>query len=318
MTVAALATRSRLARSLVARTRPRPAKSSSRGTEVPPLTPRLQLARSVLVMVLVLSVSLLLHLGFVSSLQQRAAQGRAYNAFRAELARGTAPIGPTDADGAELLLGKPVAYLEIRSIGLELVVGEGTTAEVLFDGPGHRRDTPLPGQVGTSLILGRSAAYGGPFGRIDQLVVDDKITVTTGQGVFDFRVVGVRYEGDPLPAPVAAGAARLTLLTSAGPNFFPGGILRVDAELDGQAVVGPARAISSATLPDAERPLSNQTNTIWALALWMQALILLSVGVIWGWLRWGRAQAWIVFTPPLALVGLSASGELAKVLPNLL
>jgi hypothetical protein len=50
----------------------------------------------------------------------------------------------------------------------------------------------------------------------------------------------------------------------------------------------------------------------------MQALILLSVGAIWGWLRWGRAQAWIVFTPALLLVGMSAAGELAKLMPNLM
>ena len=318
MTVATLTLRARSLRPRRGDGGRRRGQTVARDTQVPPLSPRLQLVRSVLVVVLVLSLSLLAHLGFVSGLQQRAAQGRAYDSFRAELARGTAPIGPVDADGVELPRGTPVAYLEIRAIGMELVIGEGTTAEVLFDGPGHRRDTPLPGQIGTSLVFGRSAAYGGPFDRIDELVADDKITVTTGQGVFEFRVVGVRREGDPLLNPVAAGAARLTLLTSGGPNFLPGGIVRVDAELVGQAVVGSARAVSSAGLPADERPMSNQPDTLWALALWLQALIVMSVGVIWGWLRWGRAQAWIVFTPVLALVGLSAAGELAKLLPNLL
>ena len=318
MTVGAIALRAKALRPRRGEQPQRPAPQVRHGGQIPPLSPRLQLARSILIMMLVLSASLLLHLGFVSGLQQRAAQGRAYNAFRAELARGTAPIGPADRDGAQLALGTPVAYLEIRSIGLELVVGEGTNAEVLFDGPGHRRDTPLPGQIGTSIIVGRSAAYGGPFDRIGELVADDKITATIGQGVFDFRVIGVRHEGDPIPEPAAAGTARLTLVTSAGPNFFPGGLLRVDAELTGQAVVGEARSVTAAGLPDDERAMSNQTDTVWALALWMQGLILLSVGAIWGWLRWGRAQAWIVFTPPLALVGLSASAELAKLLPNLL
>jgi len=322
MTSTALAIRARFARPLGRRTSPRPKGGSALGVEVPPLTPRLQLARSILVAVLVLSASLLIHLAFVSGLQHRAAQGRAYDSFRAELARGTAPIGPTRDDGVELPVelpaGTPVAYLEIRAISLELVIGEGTTAEVLFDGPGHRRDTPLPGQVGTSVVFGRSAAYGGPFDRIGELVVDDKVSVTTGQGVFEFRVTGLRQEGDPLPTAAAPDAARLTLLTSLGPNFFPGGILRVDTELVGQSVVGPPRLVSTANLPADELAMSNQTDTVWALALWMQALILLSVGMIWGWLRWGRAQAWIVFTPALALVGLSASSELAKLLPNLL
>lgn len=292
--------------------------SAPQGHPVPPLGPKLQLARSVLIVTVVLSVSSLLHLGFVSSLQQRAAQGRSYDSFRAELARGTAPIGPADSEGVELDLGRPVAYLEIRSIGLEQVVGEGTTAEVLFDGPGHRRDTPLPGQVGTSVLFGRSASYGGPFDRLIDLAADDKITVTTGQGVFEYRVTGLRREGDPTPVPAAAGAARLTLITSDGANFFPSGLLRVDAELVGQPVIGPSRSVSAAGLPEDERAMENQTDTLWALALWMQGLIILSVAVIWGWLRWGRAQAWIVFIPALALVGMSAAGELAKLMPNLL
>jgi len=48
------------------------------------------------------------------------------------------------------------------------------------------------------------------------------------------------------------------------------------------------------------------------------ALMLLSIGGIWAWHRWGHAQAWVVFLPPLLLVGLAASGEAVRLLPNLL
>jgi sortase A len=318
MTASSMVLRAKLARPSGGKRAPRAERPVAKGEPVPPLTPKLQLFRSVLIVVVVMSISLLLHLGFVSSLQQRAAQGRAYSSFRAELARGTAPIGPADADGVELEMGRPVAYVEIRAIGLEAVVGEGTSAEVLFDGLGHRRDTPLPGQVGTSVVFGRRAAYGGPFDRISELTADDKITVTTGQGAFEYRVIGLRREGDPAPTAPAAGTSRLMLVTAAGPAFLPNGVLRVDTELVGQAVIGPARAMTTAGLPTEERAMENQTDTLWALALWLQGLILLSVGVIWGWLRWGRAQAWIVFTPALALVGMSAASEVAKLMPNLL
>lgn len=318
MNVSALALRSKSLRRARA-VRPLRAKQvGSVGGVVPPLSPRLQLVRSALIMVLVLAVCLLAHLFVLSSLQQRSTQRQNYDSFRAELARGTAPIGPTDADGAPLALGTPVAYLEIRAIGMELVVTEGSNGTVLFDGPGHRRDTPLPGQVGTSVVVGRNTSYGGPFGRLEELIADDKITVTTGQGVFDFRVIGVRREGDPVPPAPAGGTARLTLVTAAGSNLLPSGLLRVDAELTGTAVGGPARLIAASALPDEERAMAGQTDTLWALALWLQALVMLSVALVWGWLRWGRLQAWIVFVPPLALVGLSASGELAKLLPNLL
>jgi hypothetical protein len=278
----------------------------------------MQIVRAALVLVFVLSFTMMLQLVFLSSLQHRAAQGLKFDKFRAELARGTAPIGPTNEAGKVLPMGTGVAYLEIRAIGLEQVVLEGTTSGVLFDGPGHRRDTPLPGQIGTSVVFGRRAAFGGPFSDVAELRPDDVITVTTGQGAFEYKVLDVRHEGDPIPAPPAAGAARLLLVTADGAPFLPSGVVRVDAELVGSPVVGPPRLISPATLPAAERIMAGDPSTLWVLALWLQALIILSVGAVWAWHRWGRAQAWIVFLPLLLLVGLSASGEAARLLPNLL
>jgi len=60
---------------------------------VPPLTPRAKLFQGVLVLVFILSVSLLVDLLFVSSLQQRAAQQRLFDDFREQLAEGTALAG---------------------------------------------------------------------------------------------------------------------------------------------------------------------------------------------------------------------------------
>jgi sortase A len=285
--------------------------------EVPPLSPRLQLLRAALIMVFVLSLMLLLQLLVFSPFQQRAAQQRAYDRFRAELATGTAPVGPTDSAGRILAPGAPVAYLEIPSIGLRQVVGQGTAPAVLFDGPGHRRDTPLPGQAGTSVVMGRRAAFGGPFAKIGKLDKGDTIRVTTGQGVYEYKVTGVRREGDPVPDPPAAGEGRLLLATADGRPFFPNGVLRVDADLQGTAAVGPARLVTAAALPAQERFMGIDTRTLWALALWMQALILLLIGAVWSWHRWGHAQTWVVFLPPLLFVGLAASGEVARLLPNL-
>jgi len=294
------------------------ASSTTRG-DVPPLSPRMQLVRACLVLLFALTATLLLQLMFVSSLQSRAAQRQAFTSFRAELANGTAPTGPTTEAGRVLALGTPVAFIEIPSIGLRQVVGEGTAASELLHGPGHRRDTPLPGQVGTSVLFGRRSAFGGPFSRIAELTKGAEIKVTTGQGAdFTFRVIAVRRDGDPAPPAAARGTSRLTLVTAAGRAFFPEGVLRVDADLEGQAVVGPARLISASGLPAAERLMAGDTRTLWALALWLQALIALSIGAVWAWHRWGRVQTWIVFLPALLLVGLCVSGEAARLLPNLL
>lgn len=286
--------------------------------DVPPIGRRLQLVRAALVLLLVMTGTLLLQLVVISSLQHSAAQGRAFDAFRSDLATGTAPIGPTDANGRVLALGTPVAFIEIPSLEVREVIGEGTTATVLFDGPGHRRDTPLPGQIGSSVVFGRRAAFGGPFSDISELKKGALIRVTTGQGIFEFRVLGVRAEGAPAPAAPAAGRSRLLLVTASGRAFLPEGVLRVDADLVGQAAVGPARLVSAAGLPAAERVMSGDSSTLWVLAFWLQALIALSLAVVWSWHRWGRAQTWVVLFPPLLLVGLAASGEVARLLPNLL
>jgi len=293
---------------------------------VPPLSPRLQLLRGVLLMVCALALSLFLQLTVVSRFQEGAAQQQKFDQFRAELALGTAPVGPTilefdeagNSEEFELALGHPVAYLEIPALELDQVVLEGTTSGVLFDGPGHRRDTPLPGQPGVSIVMGRAAAYGGPFGSIGELTDGDQIIATTGQGTFTYSVIGVRREGDPLPPPIEGGTSRLVLATADGPAFLPNGVLRVDAQLDGETAPGSPRIYTSATLPQEERAMEGDFRTLWALALWLQVLLAVTLAAIWSWSSWGRAQTWVVFLPLTLLVGLATSGEVARLLPNLL
>ncbi|MGZ4702841.1 MAG: sortase, partial [Ilumatobacteraceae bacterium] len=169
-----------------------------------------------------------------------------------------------------------------------------------------------------SVVHGRRASYGRPFSRIDELNEGDLIRVTTGQGIFQFHVLDVRRTGDPAPAPIAADGSRLLLITAAGTPFFPNGVVRVDADLDGKAVVGPAPLFTASDLPAEEKLMAGDSRALWTLALWLQALIVLTVGAVWAWHRWGRAQAWVVFLPPLLLVGLFACGEVIRLLPNLL
>jgi len=286
--------------------------------DVPELSGRLQVARAALVVVFIVSISLLIELFVASNLQQRAAQQRAFDRIRSELATGTAPIGPADSDGRLLAAGSPIAYMEIPSIGLRQVIGEGTSSATLFGGPGHRRDSVFPGNPGVSVVLGRRAAFGGPFQRLEDLRKGALILITTGQGKFEYRVTGLREEGDPVPAPVGSGEGRLLLATAAGRPFLPDGVLRVDADLETPAVGGARPTVASTALPPSEQIMGADTSTLWALALWLQALTIIAVGAVWAWHRWGRARAWVVFLPPLLLVGLSAADEAARLMPNLL
>jgi sortase (surface protein transpeptidase) len=284
--------------------------------EPPPLGPRLQVARAALVVVIIMALMMVLQLVVVSSMQHSARQQRAFAALRSQLARGTAPIGAVNADGDLMRIGTPIANIVIPSIGVDEVIVEGTSSTALLHGPGHRRNTPFPGQEGISMILGRQAAFGGPFGRIDELEQGDEITVTTGQGVFEYVVFGVRREGDPIPPPTPDGTSRLVLVSADGFPFVPSSVVRVDADLVGPAVVAPPGP--TIVLSSEEAVMAGDPSTIGALALWLLALMALGCALAWSWHRWGRIQTWVVFTPPLLVVGLAASAQVIRLLPNLL
>jgi sortase A len=278
--------------------------------------PGRQMVRSALLVLTALAFSIVLEAVVGSGLQHQAAQARAYAKLRYELAEGTAPVAAAGSSNHSTPLGAPVALLEIPSVHLREVVGEGTTSGVLMSGPGHRRDTPFPGQAGTSVIFGRAAAYGGPFKRLDRLRVGTKIMVTTGQGVSTFKVIGRRQAGDPAPAPTGPGQGRLQLVTATGLPFVPSGVLRVDADLVTSTFDSASTAARA--LPKAEGPLGTDWSTPWALVLWLEALMVIAVGAMWCWVQWGHVQTWIVFLPLGVLAGLAASGQFLRLLPNLL
>ena len=264
-------------------------------------------------------------LGFVawmavgSRLYYDRVQHNDYATFRAQLAQAIAPTGPTDpANPKKLLaLGTPVAILSIPEIGLNAVVLEGTSSDVLEGGPGHLRDTQLPGQAGFSEIMGRRAAYGGPFARLSSLAPGALFTVTTGQGVIRYRVLDVRRAGDPVP-PLTPGKGRLVLATADGPPFAPTGVLRVDADTVTAPKAAPAMVISAADIQPSELALGTESVAWVALVLWGECLLLAAVGVSWLGSRWGRWQTWTVAVPVLGFLGLAVADQVARLLPNLM
>jgi LPXTG-site transpeptidase (sortase) family protein len=271
-----------------------------------------------------LRILALLTLGFVATvalfgpLRHARDQQLLFDQFRQQLAEGTAPVGQLNLEGQLLAPGAPVAVLSVPRIGIDEVVSEGTTSEVTRSGPGHLRSTVLPGQAGTSVILGRQAAYGGPFGRLSELRQGDEITVTTGQGEATYEVTGRRLPGDPLPPRLTAGQGRLTLVTASGAPYVPSEVLRVDAELTTPAQPAPPRALAAAALSPAEAPLAGDSDAWIGVVLLGQALLLAVAAVTWARLRWGRSQAWVVGVPLLGGLGLATADSIARLLPNLL
>jgi sortase A len=291
---------------------PKPAKQYA------PLTPRVMLVRATLMVLAALLASFVINVMVLSHIQNLVSQQLLMNEFRQQLADGTAPVSEGDFDDVLLRDGAPVAVIDIPQLGVSDVIVEGTSSDTLKAGPGHRRDTVLPGQQGLSVVMGRAAAYGGPFGRIQELAPGDSFTVRTGQGELIFEVIGVRYAGDPSPASPKAGESRLMLQTARGASFMPGGIAYVDAQLTSEVQKSGQRQTTFTSLRPEEKAMATDMSTAWALVFALQFLIAAQLAAVWAFRRIGAQKTWVVFVPVGLLAVLYASNQLTLLLPNLL
>jgi LPXTG-site transpeptidase (sortase) family protein len=259
------------------------------------------------------------YLAVFSNLVHAHTQHLAYADFRKELALGTAPTGPTDPNNPAraLALGSAVAVLSIPSIHVNEVVFEGTTPEVLEKGPGHSRNSVLPGQAGVSVLFGRATTFGGPFGSIDELQPGQSITVTTGQGVQQYRVLDVRRAGDPAPAPLAAKKGRLVLDTAEGPPLLPSGVVRIDADLISPVQPTPSQITAAGDLLSSEPALASDGSAWVPLVLWGQGLLIVTLLLAFARIRWGRKQVWVVAVPVIAFFAFGVAETATRLLPNL-
>lgn len=270
---------------------------------------RLRITSTVLGLLAVLMLGFVAFLAVASQLYQNRFQAVAHRDFRLALAEQVAPLGQP------VPIGTPSAYLSIPSLGVHQVVLEGTTGGVLAKAPGRRRDSVLPGQVGTSVVVGRQAAFGGPFAKVAELRKGARIDVLTGQGQARYRVQDVRHDGDPLPAALPAGGGRLVLVTADGTPFLPQRAVYVDATLVGAAKPG---YVPQATVPAAEQTLGVDRGAALPLALWSQALLLVAGGLVWLRPRWGRWPSYACGLPVVLLVVWNLYLTASRLLPNLL
>jgi sortase A len=265
----------------------------------------------VLAVTSVIAIWLLAYAFTLSAVQQHRTNTVLYAQLREELSAGTAPIG------GSIDPGSPIAVMAIPRIGLDKeVIVEGTSSGDLIAGPGHRRDTPLPGQAGVSWIYGRSTTFGAPFGRLRALEAGDQITVTTGQAAFTYRVIGVRYPGDPTPSILAPDGSRLLLETAVGDALGTDRTVLVDATLQGK--VQPTPPGRPTSLRSAEQPMHGDTGALLPLVFWLQGLVIVLVAAAWARVRWGLWQAWLVATPIVIALLWGAGQSAFMLLPNLL
>lgn len=281
----------------------------------PPFTDGARAVQVALVTALAIVVGVFAYLAVLTPLQEARAQRELGSQLREQLAAQTAPLGGVIDPGA------PVALLEIPTLGLRQVVVEGTASQDLMAGPGHRRDTPLPGQQGVSLVYGRAGAYGGPFKAVPTLKKGDGIIVTIGQGEFTYRVDGVRHAGDPFPAPPASGGSRLTLVTGEGPGgsagtFLPVRVAYVDATLVGDAAVAPPGRVGG--VPESEKAMQTDPSVWPNVVLALQLLLLVVLATAFLARRLPGRAVWVLALPVVFAAAWVVADVGSRLLPNLL
>jgi len=84
--------------------------------------------------------------------------------------------------------GTPLGRMVIPSIGLDVVMVEGTGYGDPRAGPGHWPDTLFPGQGGSVVVSGHRTTYGAPFRRLDELQRGDEIDLILPYGIAKYVV----------------------------------------------------------------------------------------------------------------------------------
>lgn len=232
-------------------------------------------------------------------------------AARFDVARGA--MGMTDLSplpNEPVAVGTPLAVLSIPSLRLQQIVAEGASAAQLQHGPGHVSGTVGIGERGVSIIAGRRAAWGAPFGAVPSLKVGDSVTATTVAGRVEYKVTQVTTVAPDLRAPTGA-MSRLVLQTSS-----PAGLALSDSYIVADSVKPAFPSTPQNRLPDVGVRGGDLTALPQAV-LWI-ALLVLFVGLARYWVVAGvmdRVLAWSLATPVLALAGLLALRALSSLLP---
>lgn len=256
------------------------------------------------------TIAALLLLGFavylfgLSGLSESRSQVNTLKSFRATLDRAVAPVGPVRT-------GTPVAVLDIPAIGVRhMVVREGTDARTTTMGPGHRRDTALPGQAGVVVVYGRRTTFGGPFVHLLRLNPGDHIRMTTGQGVAEYVVSSFGTRARPAPA----NSDNRLILTTADSASTPMSTVSVSADL--RSAVAPSSGLRPTIDSDEQSMRGASDRSLLPLAMWAQVLLVVLVLATISAHRWARWPTWWCASPVLLAVIWNVYENGATLLPN--
>jgi sortase A len=270
----------------------------------------------VLVLAILFGAGFFVYLYGFSSISESHAQAAMFKNFVGQLAQATAPVGPTveNAAGAAVPVanGAPVAVLNIPQIGLrDVVVVNGTTSRELALGPGHVRDSVLPGQYGVSVIYGKVATFGAPFAHLMQLNRGDRFTATTGQGTATYQVESFGTSSDPAPA----DSVNRLILETASSGFAPSYAVQVSADLVSKPQPSPGDWPAITAQEGAMA--SDSADSLVSLTLWSQALLITVIIATVAANRWSRWPTYLCMAPVVLALTWCVYENLACLLPNL-
>lgn len=312
---------------------------------------------TVLIMACIAVLGFGVHLFWVTDIQERREQRSlvpeledfllAYSAIRPAQDE----LGNVLETGWEVEMGDPVALIRIPDLGLSKVIVEGTDHDALRRGPGHFRESELPGRIGHSVIAGRRNSYGAPFRSLDTIRNGQAfIEVVTPEGFFTYRVQSRETRGSgefdvfgPVPdcrevvekcgfddvVGEHPGEARLTLVTS-HPELGASERLIVTALLEPQSDACPncgdqaAEPSGISSILFENDPLISSTelgttrdNGAWFGALlWGQLLLAAFVGARVLWRRWYRWSTWLIAFPVITTLAVLWYERLSRLLPS--
>jgi sortase A len=210
-------------------------------------------------------------------------------------------------------IGGALARVRIPAIGMDEILVEGTSSDQTRRGPGHLSSSPLPGQFGNSVVIGRRTSYGGPFRHLDQLRSGDRIEVAGGLGDLRYVVseVVVAPPDDASVFGTLDGRNTLTLVTSDSRIAASGRLVAV-AELQGRA---QGFSPSSVAPRDAELGLGSDRAAWVPFVFALQALLVVSLFSVWLATRWSRSCAWLAATPLLIASSWLVFEQATRLLP---
>jgi sortase A len=142
-----------------------------------------------------------------------------------------------------LTTGAPVGRLQIKRIGLNMVVVQGTDHDTLKKGPGHYEPSALPGAGQLIYIAGHRTTYLAPFSHIDDIRNGDFIVFQVPYGTFTYRAYRHYVVPSTALSVLETHGREILRLQACHPRFFATHRYLVDARLIGFRARGATRTI---------------------------------------------------------------------------